>query len=130
MAKKGQTFKHYPESLKREAIRLRVEENWTYRAITEQLGIYDVGRMKKWKATYRKEGDRAFEDRLGAPSRQETEHHWYVKRLEMENAVLKKWLEILNQEVSGESGSLSNRSREHIPSKGKTAACRTFPLPA
>ncbi|WP_042159230.1 transposase [Paenibacillus gorillae] len=117
MAKKGQTYKHYPESLKREAIRLRVEENWSYRAITEQLGIYDANRVKKWMATYRKKGDRVFEDHRGASSRQETEQSRYVKRLEMENAVLKKWLAILNQEVSGESGSLSNRLLESIPSK-------------
>lgn len=103
MAKKGQTFKHYPESIKREAIRLRVEENWSYRAITEQLGIYDADRVKKWMATYRKDGNRVFEDRRGAPSRQKTEQSRYVKRLEMENAVLKKWLAILNQEVSGKA---------------------------
>ncbi|GGG86347.1 transposase [Paenibacillus radicis (ex Gao et al. 2016)] len=68
MAKKGQTYKHYPGSLKREAIRLRVEENWTYRAIKKQLGIYEANRVKTWMATYRKKGDRVFEDRRGAPS--------------------------------------------------------------
>ncbi|MEC0245114.1 hypothetical protein P4H65_04825 [Paenibacillus chitinolyticus] len=30
-ARKGQKFKHYTEELKKEAIRLHVEEGWTYR---------------------------------------------------------------------------------------------------
>ncbi|KIL37145.1 transposase, partial [Gordoniibacillus kamchatkensis] len=34
MAVKGQKFKKYPEELKKEAIRLHMEEKWTYRQIT------------------------------------------------------------------------------------------------
>lgn len=75
-----------------------MEENWTYRAITEQLGIHDSDRVKKWMVTYRKEGERVFKDHRGAPS-ESKRNNPAIKRLEMENAVLKKWLEILNQEV-------------------------------
>jgi transposase len=100
MAIKGQKFKHYPESLKREAIRLREEEKWTNRAIAEHLGINDINRVKRWVRVYREQGERAFEDRRGNPHREQTEESRYIKRLELENTVLKKWLAILNQEVS------------------------------
>jgi transposase len=109
MAKKGQKFQHYPESIKREAIRLKEEDKWTNRAITEHLGIHDTYRVKKWVQTYRKQGERVFEDRRGNPFRDQTEEYRYVKRLEMENAALKKWLAILNQEVSKRNG----RSLKH-----------------
>jgi transposase-like protein len=104
MAIKGQKFKHYPESVKREAIRLRVETKLTYREISEHLGIYDVGRMKKWMKKYKEEGELVFEDRRGNPFREETDEYRYVKRLKMENTVLKKWLAILNQEVYMRNG--------------------------
>jgi transposase-like protein len=104
MAKKGQKFQHYPESVKREAIRLHLEEKWTYRKITEHLGIHDKDRVKKWMRKYREEGERVFEDRRGNPFRESTEEYRYIRRLEMENAVLKKWLAILNQEVCKKNG--------------------------
>jgi len=99
MANKGQKFQHYPESVKREAIRLHLEEKWTYRKITEHLGIHDKDRVTKWMRKYREEGERVFEDRRGNPFRESTEEYRYIRCLEMENAVLKKWLAILNQEV-------------------------------
>ena len=37
MAIKGQKFNSYPESVKVEAIRLHIEESWTYRQITEHF---------------------------------------------------------------------------------------------
>ncbi|KAA9001611.1 helix-turn-helix domain-containing protein, partial [Paenibacillus spiritus] len=45
MAFKGQKLKQYSEELKLEAIRLHVEEKWTYREINEHLGIQDKDRM-------------------------------------------------------------------------------------
>lgn len=107
MANKGQKFQHYPESVKREAIRLHLEEKWTYREITEHLGIHDKDRVKRWMRKYREEGERVFEDRRGNPFRETTEEYRYIRRLEMENAVLKKWLAILNQEVCKKNGRLS-----------------------
>ena len=49
MAIKGQKFQHYPVSVKSEAIRLHVEEKWTYRKITQHLGNHDTDRVKKWQ---------------------------------------------------------------------------------
>lgn len=98
MAIKGQTFKHYPESLKIEAVRLHVEESWSYRKITEQLDIQDKDRVKRWMSTYRKSGIDAFKDKRGNPSRIETEQERQIRRLQLEVDVLKKWLQILNRE--------------------------------
>lgn len=109
MAIKGQKFRHYPESVKREAIRLHEEEKWTYRKITQHLGIHDADRVKKWMAKYRQEGERVFEDRRGNPFRKKTEEYRYIKRLEMEVEVLKKWLQILNREGC-EAGTSSSTS--------------------
>jgi transposase len=109
MAIKGQKFQHYPESVKREAIRLHLEEKWTYREITRHLGIHDADRVKKWMRKYREEGERVFEDRRGNPHRKQTEEYRYVKRLEMENMVLKKWLAILSKEVSKRNARLLKR---------------------
>ncbi|MBT2619108.1 IS3 family transposase, partial [Bacillus sp. ISL-78] len=39
MAKKGQTFQAYTEELKREVVRLKVEEGWSYRQIRERFSI-------------------------------------------------------------------------------------------
>jgi len=52
----------------------------------------------------REEGECVFEDRRGNPFRESTEEYRYIRRLEMENAVLKKWLAILNQEVCKKNG--------------------------
>ncbi|MEC2649577.1 transposase, partial [Bacillus cereus] len=39
MARKGQSFQKYTEELKREAVRLRLEERKSLREIREQLGV-------------------------------------------------------------------------------------------
>lgn len=52
MAVKGQKFKPYSDEWKKEAIRLHLEEKWTYRQITEHLEIHDKNRVKKWMLEY------------------------------------------------------------------------------
>jgi len=96
---KGTKFKHYPESLKREAIRLYLEEKWSQGQVAAHLGINDKDRVQKWVRSYRKHGEESFIDRRGNPHRTETEEARKVRQLEMEVDVLKKWLEILNEGV-------------------------------
>jgi transposase len=98
LAIKGQKFKHYPESLKREAMRLHVEERWSRKKVAVHLGI-DEDRVKKWARKLRRKGEELYIDRRGNPHRAETEETRNIRRLEMEVDVLKKWLEILNKEV-------------------------------
>lgn len=98
MAIKGQKFKSYTEEVKKEAIRLHIEEKWTYRQITEHLGIQDKDRVKKWMRKYRELGEFGLLDQRGR--REEyLDQERYVKQLKRENEVLKKCLKIWKQEV-------------------------------
>lgn len=102
MAIKGQKFKSYTEEDKKEAIRLHIEEKWTYRQITEHLGIQDKDRVKKWMRKYRELGEFGLLDQRGR--REEyLDQDRYVKQLKRENEVLKKCLKIWKQEVYKES---------------------------
>ncbi|MEK4237184.1 helix-turn-helix domain-containing protein [Paenibacillus sp. FSL H7-0714] len=65
MAIKGQKFKTYSDEIKKEAIRLHVEERWTYRKITEHFEIQDQGRVKKWMKKYRELGEFGLLDQRG-----------------------------------------------------------------
>ncbi|WP_064203460.1 helix-turn-helix domain-containing protein [Brevibacillus brevis] len=98
MAVKGHKCKHYPESLKVEAVRLHVEEGWSYRKIAEHLGVQDKYRVRTWMRKYRENGDASFKDGRGNPHRVETEQNREIRRLQLEVDVLKKWLQILNRE--------------------------------
>ncbi|UQZ35889.1 helix-turn-helix domain-containing protein [Paenibacillus sp. PK3_47] len=98
MAIKGQKFKSYTEEVKKEAIRLHVEEKWTYRQITEHLGIQDKDRVKRWMRKYRELGEFGLLDQRGR--REEyMDQDRYVQKLKRENDMLKKCLEIWMQEV-------------------------------
>jgi transposase len=102
MAIKGQKFKSYTEEDKKEAVRLHIEEKWTYRKITEHLGIQDKDRVKKWMRKYRELGEFGLLDQRGR--REEyLDQDRYVKQLKRENEVLKKCLKIWKQEVYKES---------------------------
>ena len=91
--KKG--MKHYPIATKLEAVRLYQEEGKSYKAITEQFGIVDSGRVKRWVRDYRRKGKEALQRdpgsyKGGRPPRRENVEA-YIARLEMENVLLKKF---------------------------------------
>lgn len=98
MAIKGQKFKTYTDEIKREAIRLHVEERWTYRKITEHFKIQDQGRVKKWMKKYRELGEFGLLDQRGR-RKEYIDQDRYVQKLKRENEMLKKCLEIWMQEV-------------------------------
>lgn len=84
--KKG--MKHYPVAVKLEAVRLFTEEGKTRRAIAEQVGCSEE-RVKKWVSQYRHEED-AFQKPIGRPRQQPESEQEELKRLRMENDLLKK----------------------------------------
>lgn len=102
MAIKGQKFKSYPEELKVEAIRLHLEEKWTYRQINEHLGIHDQARMKRWMKKYREMGEFGLLDQRGRP-KDYIDQDRYVQQLQRENEMLKKCLKIWKREVQFKS---------------------------
>lgn len=96
MARKGQTHKTYSFQTKKQAVEMRLK-GMTKKQIAEQLGIEDVDRVKIWMRKYKAEGDFGLIDHRGR--RQDyVDKDRYVKKLELENDVLKKWLEILKRE--------------------------------
>jgi transposase len=91
-------MKDYPVGVKLEAVRLFLEEGKTRRVIIEELGINDVRRVGKWLSKYRQFGEagqgkrnpKSKGTKLGRPKKEEAPAR-YVARLEMENALLKKF---------------------------------------
>ncbi|WP_317957529.1 helix-turn-helix domain-containing protein [Paenibacillus chitinolyticus] len=98
-ARKGQKFKHYTEEMKKEAIRLHVEEGWTYRRITTHLDIHDQDRVRKWMARYKKQGEYGLFDQRGVAKEQYVDKNRQLARLKRENELLKKCLHIWMREV-------------------------------
>jgi transposase-like protein len=94
--KKGMV--HYPKSVKLMAIKMFNEEGKTQKEITELLGIRDEQRIKKWLIEHRKLGASAFTKSVGRPRKSSgysiKNPDQYIKQLEMENDMLKKFLEL------------------------------------
>ena len=86
--KKGSS--DYSLELKLEALKL-IEDGLTQTEVTERLGIRDPKRVKNWLWVYRREGILGLKKpRRGRPPKRENTKS-YIHRLEMENALLKKF---------------------------------------
>lgn len=48
-----------------DAIRLHLEEKWTYRQINEHLGVHDKDRMNRWMRKYPDQGEFGLVDQRG-----------------------------------------------------------------
>lgn len=87
---------HYRAAVKEEAVRLFLEEGMTYQAIAERLGIRKAKRIEVWVRDYRKEGALGLQKVKGRPRKKEDQAA-HIARLEMENALLKKFHEELRK---------------------------------
>jgi transposase-like protein len=81
---------HYKVETKQEAVRLVEEERMPYAAVADKLNIRKPDRIKVWIRMYRREGELSFHKPIGRPVKIESEER-EVKRLRMENALLKKF---------------------------------------
>ncbi|MGE1166577.1 IS3 family transposase [Peribacillus simplex] len=81
MAKKGQTFQTYTEKLKREVVRLKLEEGWSYRQLRERFGIKSDAQIANW--VKKVQNNELFEDQRGVWNRKN------FSSVEEENAYLK-----------------------------------------
>jgi len=81
---------HYKVEDKQEAVRLVEEEHMTYATVADKLNIRKPDRIKAWVRMYRREGELSFHKPIGRPVKTESEER-EVKRLRMENALLKKF---------------------------------------
>jgi transposase len=116
--KKG--MKHYSREEQLEAVRLFYEEDKTYGEITELLGIRDPERVRKWIRRYRQGGEKAFDKKrqsgmIGRPPKKENQEA-YIARLEMENALLKKFhAELRKGMLAKRNIGSSSDTEEHTP---------------
>lgn len=108
MARKGQKFVAYSFETKKKAVEMRLQ-GMTKQKVAEVLGIVDIDRLKVWMRRYKQMGDYGLMDHRGK-RKQYIDEDRYVKRLELENAVLKKWLAITKAEVYQRSIGLSMSS--------------------
>lgn len=81
MAKREQHFTKYTPELKREVVRLKLEEGWSYRQLKENFGMKSDAQITEWVKKV-KHGV-SFEDQRGRWNRSR------FSNLEEENAYLK-----------------------------------------
>jgi transposase-like protein len=82
---------HYSYAVKREAVRLHEEESLSYAEITSRLQIRKRDRVERWVQQFRQEGEAGLKKRSGGPQRKRLNEAERIARLEMENALLKKY---------------------------------------
>ncbi|NQU31150.1 MAG: transposase [Anaerolineae bacterium] len=97
--------KDYPNCVKREAIRLYLEEGWPAAEILRRFTIADRNRISAWARQYQEEGEEMFANKRSRSGRKPKRENktGYVARLEMELDLLKKFRTELRQ------GSLAKR---------------------
>lgn len=92
--------KDYPIKTKLEAIRLWQEEGVPQSEIVTQLGILDPKRVEVWLRAYRKNGEAGLKKpRRGRPPKDKHSLEARIKRLEMENTLLKALAIELGEEL-------------------------------
>ncbi|MEH7886641.1 helix-turn-helix domain-containing protein [Bacillus sp. JJ1609] len=96
MLKKGQFHNNYSMEIKLNAIELK-KEGRSYSQIANELNIANTGTVKTWWHRYQKDGNTFYLDKRGQ-SKHYTDQEKYIRKLELENAVLKKLEEILVRE--------------------------------
>jgi transposase-like protein len=94
--------KDYPETIKRRALELYLEDGWSAAAICEALGLRGPHRLWAWAKAYRQEGEAFFARPRGRP-RQVQNEAAYIQQLEMEIDLLKKFHAELRQSSPGRS---------------------------
>lgn len=97
--KKQRSYKTYSQELKLQAIQLSLEKGLTDAEVCEKLGIHDPGRLVKWRKKYQEEGEFGLRETRGRKQNQENpaDLQRYIKKLEMENEILKKYAELLGK---------------------------------
>jgi transposase len=93
--KKGST--HYPVAVKLEAVRLFLEEGRTRAEVAKMLGLRSKKRVEAWVRQYRHEAD-AFQKPIGRSRKVAESVQDELKRLRMENDLLKKFQAELRKE--------------------------------
>jgi transposase len=94
MLKKGQLYNSHSMEIKLKAMELK-QNGRSYSQIANELNI-STGTVKSWWHRYQKDGNTFYLDKRG--QRIFSDQESYIRKLELENAVLKKFEEILMKE--------------------------------
>lgn len=107
MIKQNEHRKTYSKEFKLQAVKMKVDQGCSYAAIVQETGIAR-SMIKRWVKSYQAIGEAGLEERRGhmsagrprvRPITKEDELAKRIRRLEMENEVLKKLLELQGREL-------------------------------
>lgn len=107
MIKQNDHRNTYSKEFKLQAVKLKIEQGYSCPAITQEKGI-SSSMIKRWVKDYQAMGEAGLDERRGKtstgrpsarPMTKEEELTKRIRRLEMENDVLKKLLELQGREV-------------------------------
>jgi transposase len=87
--KKG--MKHYELETKLLAVQLYLEQGLTRRQVAQKLDLPRKELVEQWVRRYRREGVEGLRKPIGRPRKYPLTQEGYITRLEMENALLKKF---------------------------------------
>lgn len=104
-------MKHYAVEVKLEAVRMFLEEGKTRAEIAKILGLRSEGRVKVWVSEYR-HSEAAFSKAKGRPRKDTESEQAELKRLRMENTLLKKFHAELRKEVLAKHNIGSSTTKE------------------
>jgi transposase-like protein len=112
--KKGMV--HFSKEIKLQAVQMCLEQNKTHTEAAQELGLTGGELVKKWVRRYRREGEEGFDKPIGRPRKALQTPQAYVARLEMENALLKKFhTELRKATLARRDIGSSNTTEEGTP---------------
>lgn len=87
--KKGMV--HYSKGEKLLAVKRCLEEGKTHAETAQELGLPRAELVEQWVRRFRREGEAGFDKQIGRPRKKPLSQKDYITKLEMENALLKKY---------------------------------------
>ncbi len=87
--KKGMV--HYRKETKLLAVQMCLEQGKTHTETAQELGLPRGELVRQWVRCFRREGEAGFDKPIGRPRKTPLTQSAYIARLEMENALLKKF---------------------------------------
>lgn len=108
MIKQNKYRRTYSKDFKLNAVKMKLEEGYSNKTIVEVLGLPSSRMFRYWVSNYRKYGEAGLEEQRGKmsagrprkrPLTLPEEMQKRIRRLEMENEVLKKLLKLTGRDV-------------------------------
>ena len=82
---------HYSKEMKLLAVQMCIVQGKTHAAAAQELGLPRGELVEQWVRRYRREGEAGFDKPIGRPRKRPQTPQAYIARLEMENALPKKY---------------------------------------